>query len=224
MSLTNVTGVSFDLAQRTLITDGELFDIYYKCAKCQDYAYAFMLKFERSGNTGKRTFVVHKVGQDPAVEQPIDKELKVWLGTDDAALFQKGLRTEANGFGIAAYSYYRRILEGNIEKLLTQIGAQTDSNELKDAIATALEQTNAAERIRLVKDHAPASLRPGGKNVFGVLYKALSQGIHSRTDEDCLRDAADIKVCLVFLIKRINREKLEAAELSSSMSALSRNK
>jgi hypothetical protein len=222
MNLTDVTKRDFNGASSTLVADGELFDVYYKCAKCQIYAYGFMLKIARNGNSGKRIFTVHKVGQDPTTEQPIDKELKTWLSKDDAVLFQKGLRTEANGFGIAAYSYYRRIVEGNVEKLLGEISAHSDSNELKTAITDALKQKNAADRIKLVKDHAPASLKPGGKNVFSVLYKALSKGIHSRSDEDCLKDATDIKICLMFLIKRINREKQEAAELSKAMKALSK--
>lgn len=224
MKLINVTGLPSQSAQAALVAQDEVFSIYYKCAKCQSYAYSFFLKFDRSGTSGKRVFTIQKIGQDPATEQPIDRELKVWLGKDDATLFQKGLRTEANGFGIAAYSYYRRILEGNIEKLLKQVSAQTDSEDLKTAITKALKQTNAADRVKLVKDHAPTSLTPDGKNVFSILYKALSAGIHSRSDEDCLADAGDIKVCLMFLIKRISREKQEAAELTRSITALSRKK
>ena len=225
ISLSNITGTSFEVAQSSRVSSGETYTAHYMCAKCQEYTYSFVLKFTKSGTSlANSVYSVQKVGQDPSVEQPIDKELKVWLSEDDTLLFQKGLRTEANGFGIAAYSYYRRIVEGNIEKLLNNISEQSDSEELKAAIATALKETNAATRVKLVKDHAPASLKPDGKNVLGILYSALSAGIHGRTDEECLKDAGDIKVCLMFLIKRISREQQEARELTASISALSRKK
>jgi hypothetical protein len=222
LNLLNVSTADYTSAQKTLLGEYEILGVHYKCAKCQECIHSFILKIERSGVSGKRSYEVRKVGQDPAAEQQIDKELRVWLSDNDAALFQKGLRTEAYGFGIAAYSYYRRIVEDNIEKLLVQISGHSDSEELKNAITTALKQNNAAERIKLVKDHAPSSLKPAGKNVFNVLYKALSAGIHTRTDDECLKDANDIKVCLMFLITRISREKAEADKVSNSIKALSR--
>ena len=222
--LTEVTKLPLNSAIISgLVVPGEMFNVYYQCAKCQKYIHSFFLKFDRDGVSRKRVFTVQKIGQDPAVEQSIDRELKIWLSKEDEILFQKGLRSEANGFGIAAYSYYRRIIEGNIERLLKELSEQTDSADLKKAITAALKQTNAADRADLVKNHVPASLSPDGQNVFSILYRALSAGIHSRSDEECLADAADIKVCLMFLIKRISREKREAAELASSIKALSQN-
>ena len=88
----------------------------------------------------------------------------------------------------------------------------------------ALEKTKQTivtrDKIDLVKDLLPPSLRPNGMNPLGVLHKVLSEGLHDKSDEDCLDLAISIKNILVYLINQIIRSKEEAKKFTESMRKL----
>lgn len=205
-----------------VINSEAIYHLTLKCLKCNSYQIHFFLHFQlekdKSGEIQKT--VIQKVGQLPTVEDTLDADLEKWLKAKDKDLYKKGMRSEAHGFGIGAFGYFRRILENNIGNILDEIDTITDSQELKNAIAEAKKQHNAADRLDIIKDHVPASLMPNGQNVFTILYKALSKGLHQDSDEDCLGAATNIRVCLTFLIKKINSAKEEAESVKRALKDL----
>lgn len=185
------------------------------CQKCDEYSVHHAVHFYPSENeNGDAISVIQKIGQLPSYEDTLDKELESWLMEDDAELYKKGLRCEANSFGIGSYGYFRRILENNIEKLLDDIAATNDSPELMEAIELAKKKHNAKDRLEIIKENAPKSLMPNGQNILKILYKALSEGIHNQTDEQCLNRAINIRTCLGYLIKKINRDRVSQEEFN----------
>lgn len=205
-----------------LVSNEAIYHLTLKCLKCNSYQIHFFLHFQpeknKSGEIQKT--VIQKVGQLPTVEDTLDADLEKWLKAKDKDLYKKGMRSEAHGFGIGAFGYFRRILENNIGNILDEIDAITDSQELRTAIAEAKKQHNAADRLDIIKDHVPASLMPNGQNVFTILYKALSKGLHQDSDDDCLGAATNIRVCLTFLIKKVNSAKEEAESVKRALKDL----
>ena len=53
-----------------------------------------------------------------------------------------------------------------------------------------------------------------------LLHPALSEGIHAKTDEECLELATSIRVVLIELAERIAAALKEEAELKSAVSRL----
>ena len=138
----------------------------YECQSCKRFHRYFLIYF--SSNLD----YICKTGQYPAWEISIDKNLEKMLG-EHAPIFKKGLVCESQGYGIGAFSYYRRITEEIIDQLLDSIGELIDKSE-KEKYNEALQKTKstrvAQEKIDLVKDLLPKSLRPDNMNPLGVLH------------------------------------------------------
>jgi hypothetical protein len=82
----------------------------------------------------------------------------------------------------------------------------------------------AAEKIDLVKELLPASLRPGGMNPLVVLHTNLSKGLHSMSDEECLESAQSIREVLVFLVDQVIRHDQSSKRFTESMQKLLQKK
>lgn len=57
-------------------------------------------------------------------------------------------------------------------------------------------------------------------NPLGILHSRLSEGIHLLSEEDCLRNATDIRKTLLFLVKKINSNKYSKEYLESMKNLL----
>lgn len=174
--------------------------VRYHCAKCRMFHHWFGIRFSKDGAT------LMKVGQFPAwfIEPPqhIKKALGIHL-----SIYKQGLLCESEGFGIGAFAYYRRIIEGIIDDLLKKINElwKDDSSNKKymRALSRIKESHKAEEKIDKVKDLIPQSLRPGGLNPLSQLHSAFSKGIHSKSDEECLILAEITRNSLVLLVEEI---------------------
>lgn len=152
----------------------------------------------------------------------MDKNLERTLGKH-AKTFRKGLVCESQGYGIGAFSYYRRITEEIIDELLDSI---TDLIEIenKEKYKEALVKTKTTrvtqEKIDLVKDLLPSILKPNGMNPLGVLHSELSEGLHAEADDACLENASHVKSILTFLVNQIIQSKDSAKGFNESMKSI----
>lgn len=165
---------------------------------------------------------VEKVGQYPPWRIKIDRALAKTLGKWKS-LFKKGLACEAQSYGIGAFAYYRRIIEDIIESLLNQISDLLEGGDKAgyDAKLEEAKRTHVAQKkIELVKDHLPVSLRPGGMNPLAVLHEALSSGIHSESDEECVKFAEAIRRSLTYLVEQVSRKRHKDAEYATALKTL----
>lgn len=169
----------------------------YLCAGCQEFGRLFVLE---SGKADGKRFI-RKIGQKPDWEVTLDTQLAKVLGTRES-LFRRGVDCESSSYGVGAFAYYRRVVEEILDDLLAMIPPLLDG-EAKVKYVTALQRitgtTVAQDKIALVKDLLPASLRRGGINPLDVLHDALSKGLHAKTDEECLDSAGAAREALVYL-------------------------
>ena len=190
--------------------------LIYNCQSCRLFTRQFHIYISPDLD------YVYKFGQYPEWEIKMDRNLENILGKH-ADTFRKGLVCESQGYGIGAFSYYRRITEEIIDELLDSITDLVDEEnkyKYKDALEKVKLTRVTQEKIDLVKDLLPSILKPNGMNPLGVLHSELSGGLHAETDQDCLKNACYIKNILTFLINQIIHSKESSKNFTESMKSL----
>jgi hypothetical protein len=199
-------------------SDGVNVRLVYVCTHCQKFERLFHVKAGKEKQGGWYM----KIGQFPAWQVSGDQNIERLLG-GHASYYKKGLICESQGYGIGAFSYYRRIVEETIDELLDEIADLLLGEEL-DVYRLALEETKktivTAEKIELVKDLLPTILRPDGMNPLAALHSVLSEGLHAQSDEDCLDLAENCREILVFLVNQVAASKQTAKAFTASMRKL----
>ena len=193
-------------------TAGHVFVSYYRCTKCDHFHRYFFLRYAE----GK----MMKIGQYPPWDVVGENRLMKMLGKQHESIYRKGLICESQGFGIAAYAYYRRVLENLLDSLLARVrdAATPEERATFDSGFDRIKGSGTGkEKIKLVKDVLPVWLRPGGHNPLTLLHEALSEGLHDRSDEECLELAADIRTTLEIVVDRTEKQSLEIDALSEGM-------
>ena len=76
----------------------------------------------------------------------------------------------------------------------------------------------------MVKDLLPPILRPEDMNPLSVLHSILSEGLHSKSDEECLQLAESCRNIITFLVSQISITKNRSNEFSSNMRKLLQSK
>lgn len=192
---------------------GESMAVWFQCAYCRDTKYVFLIRFSED-----RKYLM-KVGQYPSLDRSVSNQLARVLG-DYEGLYRKGVTCERFGYGIAAFAYYRRIIELIIDSLVSIVEDMLSDEERivhQQAIEMVRSSHIAEEKIRLVKDILPISLRPDGFNPLAVMHEALSDGIHARTDEECLVIASEVRSAMTYLVEKVENEKLITRHFTDAM-------
>lgn len=205
---------------------GKIFEMRYVCASCKNYRHYFYVEFgsDNQPKSDAKTFTgwVRKIGQKPPWEININKSLEKALGTK-SKIYKNGLVCESQSYGIGAYAYFRRITEEIIDELLESINELIDETNQSDYVA-ALQKVKKTrvteEKIKLVEDLLPSTLQPDGYNPLKALYSALSDGLHNKSDEECLEKAEAIREILVYLLEQIESHKQKSKRFSEKMKKL----
>ena len=196
----------------------------YKCRHCeQDRRYMPLLGFRGDG-AWDETSVIVKIGQFPPFG-PYTSARLLRLIQPDAELFKKGRRAEAHGLGIGAYSYYRRVVERQKNRLLDGIIAVGKLYSAPADVIAKLEAAKGQHQFKQamddVKDAIPDVLKIDGHNPLMLLHRATSKGIHEMEDDECLARAHDVRLVLIALAERISAVTKSDAELKSAVGRLS---
>lgn len=193
---------------------------YFRCRNCNRSGkrYAFRIK-----RLDEKTFDIYKLGEVPQFGPPTpNKVLSLMGGERDA--FLKGRQCENQGLGIAAFAYYRRVVENQKSKIIGEILKVAEKlaadPELITELQTARNETRFSEAIKAVKHGLPQVLLINGHNPLTLLHSALSEGLHDASDESCLELATSIRVVLTELVERIATAVKEEAELTSAVQRL----
>lgn len=201
---------------------GQVKDVRYTCSSCNRGVYVFLIYFGyEAKNAEKETEIyLQKVGQIPAWSIAMNKDLEGVLG-DNAKYYKNALVCESQGYGIGAHAYYRRIVEDVIGELLESVAEHISSKDelahYNEAMESVRKTRVAQEKIELVKDLLPASLRPNGINPLQVMYDELSEGIHYNSDEECLESADAIRMSIAYLASQVMKKKMDHRDFSDSI-------
>jgi hypothetical protein len=171
---------------------------------------------------------VYKFGEYPQFGVPVpNKVLKLFDG-EDAENFKKGRRCESQGLGIAAFAYYRRVVEKHKNEIFDEIvkvcKTVGGSGDLIAELEAAKKERQFTTSVEKIKSALPQGLLINGHNPLLALHGALSVGLHSESDGDCLQAAKDVRVVLADLVEKMSTLKQDNAELSSAVQRLLQRK
>ena len=94
------------------------------------------------------------------------------------------------------------------------------SPEVLNTFEQAVEETQFSKAVEDVKSAIPQTLLIEGHNPLTLLHSALSEGLHARTDEECLEMATSIRVVLTELAERISIALKDETELKQALEKL----
>lgn len=190
--------------------------LFYECRNCRETEKIFAVKIHSRGE-------VVKIGEWPPFGPHIPSRVITLIGPD-RDFFLKGRRAESQGLGIAAFAYYRRVVENQKGRLIEEIikvAKQVDTTEqVLERLETAKSETQFSKAVDDVKEAIPEVLRIKGHNPLTLLHSALSEGLHSDSDEDCLELAISIRVVLTELADRIGQALKDQTELDEAVNKL----
>lgn len=166
---------------------------------------------------------LQKYGELPRSKLVRDRILQKFL-KDDLENYEKAFVCLSHEYGVAAFAYFRRIVENNINQLLDLLQDDTQSSGSDPAILEAIgelrKDSPMSEKIKVANLALPGHLKPDGLNPLGRLYQVLSEGVHNLSEAECLEKAKATKECLVFLVSELAARQEHRRRFKSMVSKL----
>jgi hypothetical protein len=167
----------------------------------------------------------YKFGELPPYGSPTPPRL-LRLFEKERETYLKGRRCENQGLGIGAFTYYRRVVENQKNRILDEVikvSRKTGAPpEMLQALDRAKNESQFSKALASVKDAVPQVLLINGcHNPLTLLHSALSGGLHEKTDEECLELAHTVRIVLVELADRLGQALKDEAELNTAITRLS---
>lgn len=202
------------------------FYLTYRCSNCQRTEKTFALAAKVSASQGS-TGECYKFGELPPFGPPTPARLIKLIGPDRDE-FLKGRRCENQGLGVGAFIYYRRVVESQKNRILNEIIKVAEKlGATKEALAPlqdAVNETQFSKALAVARDAIPQTLLINGHNPLSLLHGALSEGVHGRSDEECLEIASSVRVVLAELSDRLAQALKDEAELAKALGTLMNRK
>jgi len=218
----------FESMDNIQLTKGDLKNLFirYKCKNCgkRSKIYAIWAYLGEDRKTG----VLYKYGEIPGFGTPTPARVVSVLGAEKDYYF-KGRRAENQGLGIAAFAYYRRVVENQKNKIFDEIirtvkRIDQGNSELLKELEIAKQETQFTKSVDSIKHGIPQALLINGHNPLTLLHTALSDGLHAKTDEECLEIATSIRVILTDLVDRMASAVKDTVELKTAISRILQRK
>lgn len=202
-----------------------VFHVAGECQSCKSHISFLIRTFsDKNWEERKKGINIHiqKVGQYPGYEIAINNMLKEYLSEEDQVNYKKALTCLSISYGIGAYSYFRRIIENEIKRIIKDISELEFDGVayVKDAYNNYLKDFQMSKLIDIINKYLPKSLNELGDNPIRLLYEQLSGGIHEFSDEQCVAKAKNIDVLLNYVVKKINEEKYQLVDVKNAMKQL----
>jgi hypothetical protein len=200
--------------------------IVYTCKNCRQtnkiYAILVYLNEDRKNGT------LYKYGEIPEFGPPTPAKVVSVLGAEKDYYF-KGRRSENQGLGIAAFAYYRRVVENQKNKIFdeiirTVIKVDPSNDILLKELEAAKQETQFTKAVDSIKHGIPQALLIDGHNPLTLLHGSLSDGLHAKTDKECLEFATSVRVILTDLVERMANAVKNTVELKTALSRILQRK
>ena len=179
-------------------------------------------------DSGEPTVEIMKLGEYPPFSAPISARIQKLLGKDDLELYRQGSRSEAQGLGIGAATYFRRIVESHWKLLVRELRRAAEKLGHADHLAVfdkALQETQFSSAVEMLQVAIPDKLLIlSGENPLTLLHAPISVQLHGLTDKECLQQAADIRTVLTALLENIADVLKDQEDLKSAANRLNQIK
>lgn len=218
-----VNATAFDLGISRSENVGPIV-VHCFCVDCREFTKLIAVTVNARLDAKDLPFVTAmKYGEHPPFGDPIPPKVFSLVGPDRTE-FLKGRRCEYQGLGIAAFSYYRRVVERQKSRIfdrILEVAKRTNAPlEFIEGIEAAKKKTQFSEAVDQVKPGFPPQLLVDGHNPLKLLHAALSKGMHNDSDEECLQLATDIRIVLFDLVERVEAVTRDEKEIRGALSRL----
>lgn len=193
----------------------------YTCRNCGKTTvnYCFIWRERESDN------IFIKIGQYPELEERVPDTLKEALDGDDLKLYKNALRMRNFSLGVAAVAYIRRIIENRMNDMLEILHEAAITHNVPAELIARHKEMKGEKRFSVKVDYAgdllPASLRPSGKpNPMAVLHDLASDGLHAKSDEECVDIFDACRRTFEYVFGKLRVETEDAKTFVEEMSAL----
>lgn len=198
--------------------------IIYACRNCdqkQWYSYRWILPigFKKDGPIPSRPGTFQKIGQFPPLEERISKTLEKQLSKGDGQdldLYRKALRSRNHNYGIGALAYLRRVVENRMNSLLDLIQEAAHESELTPEQLQPIDKIKKShvfdEKVKFAAGILPSHLRPDGHNPIDDLHDLTSEGLHRKSDDECLGIFDQSRHSFEYLFSELEIQKTRAQE------------
>lgn len=127
--------------------------------------------------------------------------------------------------GIGAFTYYRRVVEHQKNRLIDEIikvvrKVEPSPDAIVDDLTKAKTTFQFSQAMSDVKLAVPQVLLINGHNPLTLLHSALSAGIHDKSDDECVEIAKNIRLVLAGLAERLGQALSEHKELNNAVATL----
>jgi hypothetical protein len=195
----------------------------YVCRNCKRTFKRYSIQIAMAGDNSRIT----KYGELPAFGPPTPARALSLIGPD-RDLFLKGRRCELQGLGIGAFTYYRRVIEDQRNRIFDEIIRVLETTDPDNAVIAevkaARNEQQFTKSIEAIKHALPSSLLVNGQNPLRLLHSALSEGVHTLTDQECLDLATAARTVLFEFSERLAQALRDDAELSRAVALLNKAK
>ena len=204
------------------LRNGFFSDIFltYQCRNCGETLKWFAIRATWTKD-GPDTLI--KFGEWPPFGPHVPSRV-ITLIREDRELFFAGRNAENQGMGIGAFAYYRRVVENQKVKIINEIIKVAKRIQAPEKMIQILEsardETQFTAAIESIKSAIPQVLLINGHNPLTLLHKALSKGLHAKSDEECLQLATSIRTILTDLAERIGQALKDQAEVDAALTHL----
>lgn len=166
-----------------------------------------------------------KVGQWPPLEEKVPATVEKILDEEDLAFYKNALRMRNNNLGIAAIAYLRRVVENRINDVLDVLAQAAREHSFAAEELARIKAVKASKRFDEKIDYAakllPPHLRPEGRpNPIDVLHGLASEGLHSKSEEECIDIFDKVRKVFEYAFGNLNVQIEEARAFVKSLEKL----
>lgn len=200
--------------------------IEYLCQNCKENVKSFAIMIIKVHDDEKTADII-KMGEFSFYGPSVPSKLVTLIGPD-RDLFIKGLKCESQQLGIAAFSYYRRVIENQRDRIIDKVIAALSNTGGNDDACVLLNNLKKQRQFKTsvdeLKPHLPESLLIEGHNPIALLHRSLSIGLHELSDENCLSYAHSVRIVLAELSVKLKLLLSDKNELKDAINTLNKLK
>lgn len=180
----------------------------FLCRNCKRSHVAYFLSIEADQRGGK----IIKVGQWPPLSREPDPVVSAGWSPHDKQLYRDAMTFRNSNKGIGALPYIRRIIETHVIDILTLISDAHKRQPIPGFDEAVFEKVRLSHRftdkLDFARDYLPVGLVPAGSpNPIGTLYDLISDGLHERTEDECVDIFDRCKVAFEFVVRKLTEAK-----------------
>jgi hypothetical protein len=195
----------------------------YKCRNCRQQSANYFYYWGKA-NSPADAFLFFKIGQWPALEERIPRELMKGLDRPSQNLYHKALRCRNQNLGLGSLGYLRRVVEDKINAVLDMIAEESEQIGFQAGHLAKLQEVKEKglfkDKIEFASVILPPSLRPGGHNPIDALHDLASDGTHHLSEDECVRIFDRVRAVFEYLFREIDTRRRSAAEYAASLAKL----